>query len=153
MHVCNPPEIQPSSDNEASTKITFSPDVHKFGLDKLNDAHMELIRRRCYDIAACVAPVKVTYNGEPIPVGSFADYVTLFGSNAACVRPNDQWEIAVGRSPTSSFEHMSFVNCMHTPRGGAHLTLVTNQLVKAIEDAVSKQGHKCTHTQVRFQCS
>lgn len=60
------------------TKITFSPDLAKFKMDKLDDGIVGLLSRRAFDVAASTRGVKVFLNGKRLPVKSFKDYVELF---------------------------------------------------------------------------
>ena len=81
-------------------------------------------QRRVVDVAACVAPVAVTYNDAPVEVSTFADYVQLFssapagdaadgGARAAAgeavfhTKVNDRWEVAVRRAPGATFEQVN----------------------------------------------
>ena len=50
------------------TCITFSPDLPKFKMDKLDDDTVSLLMRRAYDMAGVVRGVKVFLNGERIKV-------------------------------------------------------------------------------------
>lgn len=82
------------------TKITFQPDLERFGISTdsnltdsgirnsgnsrdfegvftINDA-IEVFQRRAYDMAASLKGVKITFNGEIIPITSFHDYVNMF---------------------------------------------------------------------------
>jgi DNA topoisomerase-2 len=136
------------------TRVSFTPDLEKFGLESLTHDHIRILHRRCYDVAACVPTITVTLNDSKIPVACFRDYVKLFCDSGeepfVVASPNkSRWEIAVKRSNDLGFEHMSFVNCMHTPRGGTHVASVTSQLCRAFEDALLKKGHKVLTSQVK----
>ena len=77
MSKASDPKIKDHS-GEESTKISFSPDLAKFGLEKIDDDHFALLSRRAYDAAAATRGVKVFLNGKRIPVKGFKDYVDLF---------------------------------------------------------------------------
>ena len=53
------------------------------------------------------------------------------------------------RSPSETFEHMSFVNAVWTSKGGAHVTYVMNQIVKAIDVIVNKKKAIATSAMIR----
>lgn len=59
MSKASEPKIKPFF-GEDYTKITFSPDLSKFKMDKLDDGIVSLMSRRAYDIAASTRGVKVT---------------------------------------------------------------------------------------------
>lgn len=49
------------------TCITFTPDLKKFGLERLDDDTVALFTRRAYDVAGCLKSVKVFLNNEVTP--------------------------------------------------------------------------------------
>ena len=66
---------------EEFTKVTFEPDLGRFGVEKLDSDLVAIISRRAFDIAATSRGVKVYLNGKKIPVDSFKDFVSLFTNN------------------------------------------------------------------------
>jgi DNA topoisomerase-2 len=124
------------------------------------------MQRRTYDIAACIAPVKIYYNNKLLTIKSFQDYVKLFKSatvenseqNEVTDKIEDkilykklsnQFEIAVKLSSTGTFENMSFVNSVWTTRGGSHVTNITQQIVKSIEEVLIKKKIKVTNAFIK----
>lgn len=63
------------------TRITFKPDLSRFSTKEKSLAKgsdmVEIMKTRCFDIAACNPKLKVTFNGKVVP-SSFVDYVKLF---------------------------------------------------------------------------
>ncbi|KAJ2846162.1 DNA topoisomerase 2, partial [Coemansia erecta] len=96
------------------TKITFKPDFEKFHMTHLDDDAIALITKRVYDLAGCIDGVKVSLNGEVIPLRGFKSYVELFllppvktendgdSGNVLASKPpeiiykkfSDRWEVA-----------------------------------------------------------
>ena len=61
------------------TKISFKPDLKRFGLDELTDDIINLMIKRVYDIAATTDnKVKLYYNNEKININNFKNYISLF---------------------------------------------------------------------------
>lgn len=60
------PSIRKSCEN--FTKITFSPDLVRFNLKKLDKDTIDLMSRRAYDVAASTKGVTVFLNRKKIPV-------------------------------------------------------------------------------------
>ena len=50
-----------------------------------------------------------------------------------------RWHIAIKYSPSNNFEHVSYVNNIWTSRGGTHVTFISNQITKAIEEYLLKK--------------
>jgi DNA topoisomerase-2 len=150
------------------TKITFTPDLDRFGLDPAKGLPAYItaqMHKRVLDVAACTPGLEVTYNGAKVPVTSFEDYVNLHlaaetpgseeaadGAAAPIVfsRINARWEIAVTTSPQGQFEQVSFVNGIHTARGGTHVDAFLDPLVKRLTENIKRRiGSADSGTMVR----
>lgn len=142
------PQIEKNKD-EDFTCITFTPDLAKFKMDKLDSDTVALLARRAYDIAACCNGVKVYLNDKRLPVSKFEDYCKLylnseedeFGNPIKILyeKPNERWEIAIAPSDIG-FQQVSFVNSIATTKGGRHVDYICEQLVKYIGEAVKKKN-------------
>ena len=53
--------------------------------------------------------------------------------------PNDRWEFAVSLSPTHEFIQISFVNGIHTSKGGKHVEYILNQITKKLIEYIEKK--------------
>ena len=127
------------------TKVSFKPDYSRFGLDTLNDDMRQLFKKRVFDISA-VTPknVKVKFNEELVPVKSFEQYVDLYiGTKNENTRvheiPNERWEYSVSLSPSHEFQQVSFVNGIHTNKGGKHVDYILNQITKKMVTYIEKK--------------
>ncbi|KAJ1557566.1 DNA topoisomerase 2 [Nowakowskiella sp. JEL0078] len=135
------------------TRITFKPDLAKFGLTELDDDIVALFKKRVYDIAGCIRGVKVFLNDERIKIKDFKDYVDLYlesvgqlsGSN---IKPpivyekvSDRWEVAFTISD-GQFQQVSFVNSICTTKGGTHVGHVADGIVVNLIEAVKKKDKK-----------
>jgi DNA topoisomerase-2 len=118
------------------TKITFWPDLSRFGLKSLQDDDIvPLLERRALDACACSGPkVKVYLNGTNLGIKTFDKYVdTYIGSDKRVQEETDRWAVAVSQSE-NGFQQVSFVNGIHTSLGGTHVEYVMAQLVKRITE-------------------
>lgn len=50
-----------------------------------------------------------------------------------------RWEYAVALTPTSEFVQISFVNGIHTSKGGKHVEYILNQIVRKLVDYIEKK--------------
>lgn len=134
---------------EDYTKITFSPDLSKFKMDKLDDDIVALMSRRAYDVAASAKGVSVFLNGEKLPIKSFKDYIDLYirdqqddvGVPMKIVHElvSDRWEIAMTISERG-FQQVSFVNSIATTKGGRHVDHVVDAVVKTLIETLKKKN-------------
>ena len=132
---------------EGWTKITWTPDWPKFGMDGMDDDIIALFTRRAYDMAGCThQSVKVYLNGKKLPANKFADYVDLYlgpkvgGSPRCSEKVGDRWEVSVAPSD-DGFQQVSFVNSIATTKGGTHVSHVADQVVEKVLEFMKKK-HK-----------
>ena len=127
------------------TKVSFLPDYQRFGISHLTEDMFQLFRKRTYDIAAVThRSVKVTFNGELLPIRSFENYIDLYigpksESKRFYEKANERWEYAVCLSPLDEFTHVSYVNGISTSKGGKHVDYILNQIVKKIVAFIDKK--------------
>jgi len=128
------------------TKITFKPDYARLGLPGLTPDMVALLRKRIYDIAAVTdKTLKVKYNSQLIPVKNFQQYIDLYiGTKDQSPRvyeadDSGRWEYAVALSPSGEFMQVSFVNGIHTSKGGKHVDYILNQITRKLVDFIEKK--------------
>lgn len=136
------PEITKVSGKVSNmVRIECYPDFPRFANSTQFSTDMKkYLSRRVYDIAATTpSHVSVSLNDECIPVNNFLSYVSLYEPQATVsntilhTKPNERWEIALVPSDTE-FQQVSFVNNIHTYKGGKHVAYV----MKHIEDHLFK---------------
>ena len=148
MNDCAEPTITTNTTKKSFTKITFTPDLARFGMSEFDDDFVSVLRRRVYDMAGTVKGIQVYLNGEPVPIKGFKAYVDLFvkslsqNENASgkilYATPNDRWEIAFALSDGNGFQQISFVNSIATTSGGTHVDHVADQISKYAIEQIGK---------------
>jgi DNA topoisomerase-2 len=106
-----------------------------------------LLKKRTYDIAAVTdKAIKVKYNGQLVPVKNFQQYIDMYiGDKAEAPRVYEdsgsegRWEYAVALTPTNEFVQVSFVNGIHTAKGGKHVEYILNQITKKLGEYIEKK--------------
>lgn len=127
------------------TKITFKPDYQRLGIDGLTPDIISLLKKRTYDVAAITDKnLKVKYNGSLIPIKNFQQYIDLYiGDKSASTRVyeenGERWEYAVALTPTNEFLQISFVNGIHTAKGGKHVEYILNQITRKMVEFIEKK--------------
>ena len=133
--------------NKPYTKVTFKPDYARLGLQGLTPDIIALLKKRTYDIAAVTDKnIKVKYNGTLIPVKNFQQYIDMYiGEKSDAPRVYEdsgvegRWEYAVALTPTNEFVQVSFVNGIHTAKGGKHVEYILNQITRKLCDFIEKK--------------
>ena len=127
------PKVTTVSKADDFTRITFKPDLAKFGMTHLDDDTVALLKKRAYDLAGCVQGIKVFLNDVRIKIKNFKDYIDMYNTSPASSsddlsapapskpaivyeRVSDRWELAVMASQDGQFHQISFVNAICTSK-------------------------------------
>lgn len=124
---------------ENFTEITFRPDLPRFGMESIDQDHVEMMRRRCMDLAACNPKINMSFNGVEYKFPTFHDYCKLY-NESVIYEEADRWKIGIAPS-AGSFTQVSFVNSVETRDGGTHVDYIMSQIVEWLRDKV-KRKHK-----------
>jgi DNA topoisomerase-2 len=136
------PVIEKVKGVKSYTKISFSPDLEKFGYTELTNDIVSLFETRIYHLAGTTRyNLNVILNGEKINIHSFKDYIQKYyseDSNTEIIyeHVNTRWEIGCVFDPNSGFRQISFVNGIHTSQGGTHVEYIVNQIVKYLTNYI-----------------
>jgi len=133
--------------NKPYTKVTFKPDYARLGLQGLTPDIIALLKKRTYDVAAITdKAIKVKYNGQLVPVKNFQQYIDMYiGEKSEAPRVYEdsgaegRWEYAVALTQTNEFVQVSFVNGIHTSKGGKHVEYILNQITKKLGEYIEKK--------------
>ncbi|KAJ7356666.1 DNA topoisomerase II [Mycena albidolilacea] len=163
MGTCGKAKITKNGKGEEWTKITFRPDLKRFGMQSIDDDTASLLRKRVYDMAGTVKDVKVFLNDKRITnVKNFKQYVELYissatkaaneaaGDAAAVEKPalvyeriSNRWEVGFAVSD-GQFQHVAFANSISTTKGGTHVNLIADQISKNLLAAIGKKNKAAT---------
>jgi len=155
MSVCGKAKITKNARGEEYTRVTFRPDLKRFGMDRIDDDTAGLLRNRVYDMAGTVKDVKVFLNDEHLKIKNFKQYVEMYlqsaqdgaaESSGGASRPKQsliyeqisgRWEVAFAVSE-GTFQFVSFANSISTTKGGTHVAYLPDQIAKNLVAAISK---------------
>lgn len=161
MSKCGKPKITKGGKNEEFTRITFKPDLKRFGMDRIDEDTASLLRKRVFDMAGVTKDVKVFLNDERLKIKSFKSYVELYinsvqeaaaetSGGAAQAKPmivheiiGPRWEVAFAVSD-GTFQQVSFANAIATTKGGTHVNYITDQIAKSLVAAIQKKNKAAT---------
>jgi DNA topoisomerase II len=142
--ICKP-SITKTKTTKPYTRITFTPDYKRLGIDGISQEFKRLLIRRAFDIAAITDKrIKVAVDGTTLSVKDFQSYVNCYiGGKQDTKRvyeaPNDRWEYCVSLSTNDCFEQVSFVNGIATYKGGKHVDYIMYQIIRKITDYIKQK--------------
>ncbi|EFC50179.1 DNA topoisomerase II [Naegleria gruberi] len=148
------PKITTCSKAESYTEITFYPDLSKFGMDKLDDDIVSLLKKRVYDLAGTLKTgIGIYLNGKKITgMKTFKDYVKLYTIDKEIHYFEDgkRWKVGITLSE-GSMQQVSFVNSICTTKGGKHVDHIVNQVSDNIKKALVKKNNTIKPAYIKNQ--
>lgn len=168
MSKCGTAKITKNGKGEEYTRVTFRPDLKRFGMECIDDDTLSLLKRRVYDMAGTVRDVKVYLNDERLKIKNFKQYVEMYLESAAAdaaatsggaaqMKPtmiyeqiSPRWEVAFAISE-GAFQQVSFANSIATTKGGSHVMYMADQIAKNLIAAIEKKnkGAKVKPAQIK----
>jgi DNA topoisomerase-2 len=157
MGKCGKAKITKNSRGEEYTRVTFTPDLKRFGMASIDSDTVSLLKKRVYDMAGTTKDVKVYLNDERLKIKGFKQYIELYLNSAAETaaensggaaqakqsvlyeRISDRWEVGFAVSD-GTFQHVSFANSISTIKGGSHVNYVADQIAKNLITAIAKKN-------------
>ncbi len=144
MLVVGKPKVTDIKNAKSSIKVTFYPDVKRFGLENMNNDHYNLFYRRTIDIAGMNEnKLKVYFNEKKIELTNFRSYINLYypSEEVYIDETNDRWKVGILYRPDEGNQVISFVNSINTYNGGTHVNhVVDNNIIKTlINDYIKKK--------------
>ncbi len=139
------PSVTEGVKSRPYTKVTWTFDHARFGKTNVVDADfISIMHKAVIDIAATVGTkVTVLFQGREILCDNLVKYIDMYPQMTVptCAKVhvvvNDRWKVAVATvPPEEGYRAISFVNGMWTSQGGTHETLVVNQVVEALSNAL-----------------
>jgi DNA topoisomerase-2 len=131
------PKVKAS--DKGFTEISYITDYSRFGMDGIDDIHIQMIRKRLIDIAACNPHLKIQFNSEKFRFRSFKEYADLY-VDGSFYEKSENWEIVVAPS-NSGYQTISYVNSIETKDGGTHVNAIQAQIVERLRALILKK-HK-----------
>lgn len=133
LDIIHKPKITQSK-SKPYTSVCFIPDYNRLGISSLSQDMISLFQRRVYDIGGITPKdVKVKFNNQSIKVNDFKHYVQLYLSEeqkkqTLYEETNERWSYAICLN--QEYKQVSFVNGIHTSKGGKHVDYIVNQITK-----------------------
>ena len=138
------PKITTRSTGKPYTKISYIPDLARFGngADLYDDATLGTYYRLVYDTAMIAGDSKVGVflDGSKVPVSGLKDYAKLFGDPSDLLEIKTKDSVVVLTPSDSGFHYVAFTNGVHNEEGGVHVDEWTAAILKPLLLKFNKKG-------------
>ena len=123
------------------TKVTFTPDVERFGLSTVTDQHIDLIKDRISNLAILFQGITFKVNGETIKFKSIKEIGKKFHPDAITFEEPGINLVIAPSGADEEYRFISYVNGIYVKNGGSHIDFIMNKLIESIRAFVKKK-HK-----------
>lgn len=123
------------SNKQRFTKVSYTLDFERFGLESYGDLYNSIIVKRIHDLSICFDKITFTLNGKKVPVKNFNEYSKKYTNNIVLYSGND---IDIGIFCNDGFEPISFVNGIEQ-KGGTHIDYICGRIISGIRDKLIKK--------------
>lgn len=126
------------SNGETGVTVKFYPDLERFGLEKIDEVHKNIIYQRLINLSISFPEITFKFNGKKVNINSFKKFVSLFNESFE-IYETDNYKIAILPNESDDFKHFSYVNGLKIPDGGTHIDIIVNNVVSLIRDKLSRK--------------
>lgn len=126
------------SSGKTGVTVKFYPDLEKFGLETIDNTHMNVIKQRLINLSMTFPDIIFKFNGKKININSFKKYVSLFDDNFEMYETED-YRFAILPNESDDFRQFSYVNGLKIPDGGTHIDVIMNNIVSPIREKLLKK--------------
>ena len=126
-----------TSSGKSGTTVYFEPDLKRFNLEEITQAHFDMIRQRLINLSVAFPELKFWFNGERIAVNA-KNFIKKFSDDALFVK-SDNTLVGVFPSPNDEFQQYSYVNGLRIKDGGIHVDHIAYQIVTPIREKLAKK--------------
>jgi len=119
------------------TKVTFWPDLGRFGVEKLDELHKALIYQRLLNLSIIYPEIKFKYNKRLIKLDS-KKFMGMFSSDFEFLE-EDNYLIGVFPNDSFDFNYHTYVNGLWLEKGGNHINFLSGKVVDEIRQKLIRR--------------
>ena len=123
------------------TKVSFTPDLEKFGMSQIDDIYFELIMNRTFHLSQSFPLIKFNINFnefKEVKVMPTKKYLEMFSDNFEFIQ-TDNYFFAVLPNEFDDFRLFSYVNGLNISSGGSHINYLAEEVISRIRIPLSKK--------------
>lgn len=134
--------IEKKASKNTGTKISFIPDLERFGLTCIDQTHVDLVHQRLIFLSLTYPEIVFSFNGKQVKFKNAKNFMQAFSEKFVAIQ-DDNWppKYLIGVIPNKSdeFNHKSYINGADCILGGNHLNVISNELVKRIREKLARK--------------
>jgi len=135
-------EITDFKSKDKGTTIMFEPDFKKFGLNKIDQTHIDLIHQRLMFLSVTYPEITFMLNNKVIKFKNSKNFMQCFNENYVVIQdPHKPSKYMIGIIPNEydDFTHKSYINGADCINGGNHIDYIHSEIIGRIKEKLSRK--------------
>lgn len=124
--------------SKPGVSVTIKPDLDRFGLDKIDSKHIDVIKQRIFMLSVSYPGITFKFNGKKVKITQ-KQFVDMFGGEEAEIIHNKNYTIAILPNPSDDFRHYTILNGLNLRKGGTHVNHITHNIVTRIRAKLQRK--------------
>lgn len=133
--------VATNKSNKTGTKVSFIPDLDRFGLSEFTKDHIDVVKDRIVNISILYPEIQFTFCGEKIHFKNIKQVAKNYHEQSVS---SEIANIALVFAPSGEqeeFRLLSYVNGIYVKNGGIHVDFVVNKVIENLREHI-KRKHK-----------
>ena len=126
-----------ASTGKSGCRVYCEPDLARFGLEEITQAHIDMIYQRLVNLSVCYPKIQFVFNKKTIKIND-KKFAEMF-SNDAVMASSNNTTICIFPNEYDEFKCYSNVNGIDTLRGGSHVDYIVNEIATRVRDKLVKK--------------
>lgn len=123
------------------TKVSFVPDLKRFGLDEFTQDHIDILFDRFQNLSILYPKINFTFNSEKIQFKSIKQIAKNFHPNAVSYEQDNIALIFAPSGTQEEYQFVSYVNGIYIKNGGSHVDYILGKIIENLRVHITKK-HK-----------
>lgn len=143
-------EIVELKSNKTGTSVEFIPDFKRFGIEKFDELHKNLIYQRLIHLSVSHPGIQFRFNGQLLKFSNMESYFDSFADDY-CWYEDESGKYAIAVMPNTSddFRFSSYINGLNISGGGNHIDIINNEIISRLREHKIFKKYKITPGDIR----
>lgn len=121
------------------TRVSFVPDLSAFSILEISSDHIDFIKDRIENLAACYPGITFTFNGEKIKIKNAKEYASKYCEHFVIGQDEKNTLIFGPSGDQEEFRLHSYVNGLYIKNGGTHVNYAMDRIVSTLQPYIKKK--------------
>ena len=138
-----------STSDKTYTEVSFLPDYERFGLNGIDNIHLQLIYTRLLNLSISYPKIKFKFNKKLLPKLNTEAYLSYFGDTFEQIKGNNKYILGILPNDTDNFIQSSYIDGLNIKDGGNHIDFILDQIISRLRNHKVLKKYNVTPGDIR----